>query len=139
MDASFEEKSAWIQLVAMAGALGAYFAIAGIMLANGITVLAAFVPLFIASVVLLVVALTVGHLVAAIVRRPEPADERDRLIAWRSEANAAWIVGVGALLAVGLLTIGTERVWVAHMLLISLFAAELAKNAFQIRFYRAGV
>lgn len=123
----------------MVAVLGCYFAIAAVMLSNGITELAAYVPLFGAAVVLMVVVLVAGHIVAAVVTRPEPSDERDRLIGWRAESNSSWILGVGVLMAVAGLTMSIERVWVAHVLLGSMFASEVAKYLFQVVYYRRGM
>src|SRR5687768_15407873 len=80
MGSSFEEKSVWIQLVAMVLALGAYFVVAGRMLSAGVMALPPYVPLFIVTVVLMVILLVAGHVVAAVASRPEGRDERDRLI-----------------------------------------------------------
>src|SRR6185312_15279963 len=61
MSASFEEKSVWIQLISMVAVLGSYFVIAARMLSNGVTVVIAYVPLFIVAVIMLVVVLVAGH------------------------------------------------------------------------------
>ena len=66
MNASFEERSVWIQLFSMVVVLGAYFVRAADMLSRGITDLMAYVPLFVAAVVLWVVVLVAGHIVVAI-------------------------------------------------------------------------
>ena len=89
MNASFEEKSVWIQLVSMVLMLGGYFVVAGMMLAGGVSQIVAFVPLFVVAVVLQVVLMVVGYTVVAIASRPEGRDERDRLIEWRSEVTPA--------------------------------------------------
>lgn len=139
MHASFEEKSVWIQLIGTGVGLGAYFAIAGTMLRNGVTELPAYVPLFVIAVILIVIINAVGHAVVAIVSRKEGQDERDRLIGWRAESNAAWILGVGVLLAITGLLLAVENVWVAHLLLLSLFLAEVVKQVMQLVYYRRGI
>jgi hypothetical protein len=135
MSASFEEKSVWIQLVGVVVALGAYFVVAGLMLAHGITILVAYVPLFAVAVVLLVVILVGGHVVAALTGRSEPPDERDRMIEWRGGGGAA----TGVFAALGALVLSVEAVWVAHVLLLSLFMAEVARFGLQLVYYRRGV
>ncbi len=83
MNASFEEKSVWIQLLGLSVGLGLYFVIAALMMAQGIMVLAAYVPLFIAAVILLVVVLVAGSIIAALTSLPhipEQPDERDRIM-----------------------------------------------------------
>ena len=139
MSASFEEKSVWIQLVSMVAALGAYFVIAAVMVSNGTTALGPFVPLFIVAVVLLVVVLAAGHIVLAIASRPEGRDERDRLIGWRAESNSSWVLAAGVLAAITGLIVSAESVWIAHLLLLSLFASEVAKYLLQLLYYRRGL
>ena len=139
MNASFEEKSVWIQLVGMVAILSSYFVIAALMLSKGVTAVMAFVPLFIVAVVLLVVVLVAGHIVAVIVSRPEGRDERDRLIVWRAESNSGWVLAVGVLAAVTGLVLSVDNVWIAHLLLLSLFLSEVVKYVFQLVYYRRGM
>jgi uncharacterized membrane protein HdeD (DUF308 family) len=138
-DASFDEKSVWIQLASVVVGLGAYFVVAGRMLFDGIEVLAAYMPLFALAVVLIVAVNVAGHIVAAIASRPEGRDERDRLITWRAESNSSWILGVGVIVAIIGLVVPVGEVWVAHLLLLALVAAEVAKDVNQLVYYRRGV
>ena len=139
MNASFEEKSVWIQLFSMGIVLGAYFVRAADMLARGITDLMAYVPLFLTSVILLVVVLVAGHIVAAIAGRPDGSDERDRLIGWRAESRSSWILSVGVLASIAGLVMSVDHVWIAHLLLFSMLLTDVAKYVFQIVYYRRGV
>ncbi|APV48838.1 hypothetical protein BWI17_03585 [Betaproteobacteria bacterium GR16-43] len=139
MNASFEEKSVWIQLVSLVAVLGSYFAIAGLMLSKGVTVIVAYVPLFFVAVVLLVVVLVAGHVVAALASKPEGRDERDRLIGWRAESNSAWILAVGVCAAITGLVASIENVYIAHLLVLSMLLSEVAKNVFQLVYYRRGL
>ncbi len=139
MNTSFQEKSVWIQMVSMVVILGSYFVVAAVMLSKGLTTLPAFVPLFIAAVVLMVVVLVVGHIVVAIASRPEGRDERDRLIEWRAESNSSWVLAVGVLAAVTGLVLSTDNVWIAHLLLLSLFLSEVVRYLFQLVYYRRGL
>lgn len=139
MSTSFEEKSVWIQLVSLLAVFGGYFALAWLMFSQGVTVLAAYVPLFIAAVVLLVIVLSVGHSVAAIVSKPEGRDERDQLIEWRGESNSAWILGAGVILAIMGLIVSLDTVLVAHLLFLSLFFSQIASYIFRLVCYRRGV
>ncbi len=139
MSVSIEEKSVWIQLASMVFVLGGYFAYAGSMMARGVTEMAAYVAPFIVAVVLMVIVLAAGHAVAAIVRKPEDRDERDKLIAWRSESNASWVLGAGAFFAVVGLVFDIENVWTMQILLFSMFLSEVVKYAYQLVYYRRGV
>jgi hypothetical protein len=139
MQASFEEKNIWIQLITMGVALGAYFVVAWQMIQAGVDRLIGFVPLFGATVVFLVVLQLFGHAAAAIWRRPEPRDERDRLISWRSESNSSWILASGVVLAIGAMIVEVGAVWVAHGLLLSLFASHMVGYVMQLVYYRRGM
>lgn len=139
MNASFEEKSVWIQLISMVAVLGSYFVVAARLLSRGVTVLIAFVPLFIVAVGLLVAVLVVGHIVVAIASRPEGRDERDRLIAWRAESNSSWILGVGVIAAITGMVVSVDNVWIAHFLMLSMLLSEVAKFIFQLVYYRRGM
>ncbi len=139
MLASFEEKSVWIQLVSLMIGLGGYFVVAGRMLLGGVSELTAFMPLFAVAVALIVAVNVAGHVVAAIASRPDGPDERDRLIGWRAESNSSWILGVGVLAAIACLIGSVGEVWIAHLLLGSLFIAEVAKDIGQIVYYRRGM
>lgn len=136
---SFEEKSVWIQLISLIVGLGLYFAEAGGMLLSGVTVLAAYMPLFAVAVVFIVAVNVTGHIAVAIASRTDGPDERDRLIGWRSQSNSSWILGVGVIVAIGCMTLSVGEVWVAHLLLLSLFIAEVAKDVVQIVYYRRGM
>lgn len=139
MNASFEEKSVWIQLFSLVAALGGYFVVAAIMLARGVDALPAYAPFFTLAVVVIVVINVVGHAAVAIVGRPEGRDERDRVIGWRSESGSSWLLAVGVLTAITCLVIAVPAVWVAHLLLLSLFLAELLRFVLQLVFYRRGM
>ena len=139
MDMSFEEKSVWIQLVGLVVGLGGYLVSAGLMLSNGVNALPGFVPVFVVAIILVVAINIAGHVVAAVVGRTDEADERDRLIGYRAESRSSWILGVGAIGAIVALILSVGGVWVAHLLLVSLFGAEVAKGVLQIVHYRRGI
>ena len=139
MDASFEEKSVWIQLAGLVVGLGGYLVVAGVMLSNGVNALPAFVPVFAVAIILVVAINIAGHVVAAVVSRTDEADERDRLIGCRAESRSSWILGVGVIGAIVALILSVGGVWVAHLLLISLFGSEVAKDVLQIVYYRRGI
>jgi len=138
MNASFEERSVWIQLVSVAAVLGTYFVVASMMLSRGVMALPAYVPLFVGSVVLLVVVLVAGHIVAAISTRPDGQDERDRLIGWRAESNSSWILGVGVFIGLTCLVLDLPDVWTANVLMLSLMVSEIVRFTMQLVYYRRG-
>ncbi|GAB5520172.1 MAG: hypothetical protein RhofKO_24230 [Rhodothermales bacterium] len=139
MNASFEEKSVWVQLASLLLSLGAYFVVAGHMLSAGVDALPVYVPVFTIAVILIVLVNIAGHIVIALMDGPAQRDERDRLIGWRSESNTSWILGVGVIMAITGLIIAIPVVWIAHGLLLTLFIAEVAKYTLQLFYYRRGV
>jgi hypothetical protein len=139
MDASFEEKSVWITLLGLVVTFGFYFSVAGQMMAEGITTVMAYAPVFTATVALLVAILIAAHIAVAIASRPDGRDERDRVIGWRAENNSSWLAASGIFLAIVALAFPIERVWIANGLLLSLFFAEVAKRSLQIYYYRQGM
>lgn len=138
MSSSFEEKSTWFQLAGLLVVAAVYLTLAGPLLAAGVTDLPPYGGHFALAVVLQVVLLIATHTVAALLRRPEPADERDRLIAWRSEARTSWVLVLGVLGALNAMVLGVAEVWVAHGLLAVLFLSELARCTLQLVAYRRG-
>jgi len=139
MGASFEEKSVWIQLVGLVLGLGAYFVVAGLMLSAGVRAFPAYIPLFATAVVLQVILLVAGHIAAAVASRPEGRDERDRLIGWRAESNSAWLLAAGVFAAITGMAFSIENVWIAHLLLLSLFLSQALTYTLQLVYYRRGV
>jgi hypothetical protein len=135
---SFEERSVWVQLVAIGLALAGYASVSGAMLSKGIDTFAAYVPLFMVSAALIVVLLVIGHIIAAVVGRPERRDERDRLIGWRAESNSSWLLGTGIFGALTAMALEVPTVWVAHILLGAVYASEMLKLALQAVYYRRG-
>lgn len=139
MNASFEEKSVWIQLIGLVIVLSSYCVLAARTVASGVTQLIHFVPLLTIAIVLLVALLAVGHIVVAVASRPEGRYERDQLIAWRAESRSSWVLGVGVIAAIICLVVVDEPTWVAHGLLLSLFLSEIVKDILQLVAYHRGV
>jgi len=137
---SFEEKSVWIQLISHIVGLGFYFVVAGSMLFGGVSVLAAYMPPFAIAVAFIVAVNVAGHITLAVASRTEGPNERpnerDRLIGWRAESRSSWILSAGVIAAIGCMIVSIGEVWVAHLLLLSLFIAEVAKDIVQIVYYR---
>lgn len=139
MNASFTEKSIWVQVTALIVVLGGYFWTAKQMFMAGVMDIRAYAAVFTVSVVMLVIVLVAGHIVVAITSRGDFSDERDRLIAWRAEALSSWVMGIGILSAIFAMVFGVETVLVAHLLLLSLLLSEILANSLRILFYRRGV
>jgi hypothetical protein len=139
MNASFEERSVWIQLVSLLLVMGGYSYVAWHMWSRGVTALPAYVAVFAVLVVLMVVVMVGGHVAAALASRPDRRDERDRVIEWWSESYSGWLVGAGILAGIAGMVLSLPDVWVAHLLLSSLFLSEVLKLVLQLVFYRRGM
>lgn len=138
VEASFEEKSIWIQLAAMLLVFGGYLIVAGTMLTRDAGAIGPFIPLLIAATVLIIVVNVAGHAVAAVMTSPEDCDERDRLISWRSEARSAWMLGAGVIIAIGCLALSMTPAWIANILLLSMFLSQVICYTLQLVSYRRG-
>jgi len=139
MTASFQEKSVWIQFIGTGVSLAAYLGVAGVMYANGVDRLAAYAAVFMVAVGLMVIILVIGHILAAITARTEKPDERDRVIGWRSESNSSWVLATRVLMGITCMAMSVDPVLVAHLLLGSLFAAQMLQYGLQILYYRRGM
>ena len=111
------------------------------MLGNGIMELPAYLTVFGMAVGFLVVVLVVGHILIAAFNPSQTGerDERDLQIDWKAESRSSYIMGIGVLGALAALFAGFSPVWIAHILLHTLFVAELAKMGFQLYYYRKGI
>lgn len=116
---------------------GAAYAVAAVaMVRAGRMELSAYVPLFLAATVLLVIVMIVGHALAAL--GGDRQDERDAQISWRAGSRAGQFLGFGAMLAVLLLGVGVSTLWVAHGLLAFVFLAEALRCVLSLIAYRRG-
>lgn len=138
MNASFEEKSAWVTLAGLILAFVIYCWYAAGMLMAGTMEARAYLPLFLICGMVLVVFLVAGHVMAAVLETPEGSDERDQLIKWRADRGASWVLGPVVLLAALALSLPMEGAWVANGLLSGLFISEILRSALKAFFYRRG-
>lgn len=139
MDASFEEKSVWIQLTSLVLALGGYGYVAGHLMAQGIEAMPAYAAVFTIAVIAVVVVNVVGHVLVALTGGAQERDERDRVIEWRAESRSGWLLGAGVVLSIGGLVVGVGPVWIAHALLLALFLSEILRLVLQLVDYRRGL
>lgn len=139
MDASFEEKSAWIQFTSLLLALAGYAWVAVRLLAAGVEAMPAYAAVFGVSVVAIVIVNVVGHAAVALAGGVDERDERDRLIEWRAESRSGWVLGMGVVLSICGLAVGVGAVWIGNALLLSLFLSELLRLVLQLVDYRRGL
>lgn len=150
-DLSFQEKSVWGSLAAVAACSLYYFANVFAMYSDGGTVDPGRAgALGISLLVALIVIEIVYHAVLAATSDSTESDERDRWIETRASRNAYFAIGVGVFVLVVHLLAGAmlesaryeELVApfaVANFLLLAMVLAELVKYVSQIVYYRSGV
>ena len=136
MGSSFQEKSLWLMLVSLAVVFGAYFRLALPLRTPDVN--PANVGLFVAAVVVLVIAQIAGHLIVALFDRDDRTDERDRLIALKGTRNGGYVLATGVFLALCTAVATTGNFVTAHVLLASWVLAQMVEIATQLWHYRRG-
>lgn len=139
METSFEEKIVWVNLLALLAVLAYYVTNAAQLFAAGISNIMTFIPLFISSVILMILITVAASIVVAITAGSDGRDERDRLIAWRAEGHTSWLFVTGILGAMAALVAPIDIIWVAHILFVTLFAHEIINSVLRIYYYRRGL
>lgn len=121
---SYREKSVWGSLIGVMAVYGWYFAMPP---AVGRLILA---------VVLLIAIEVIFHITLALKTKPEPMDERDRVIEAKGYRNAylALVSGVIAPIFLPL-----PPAMAAQVVLLALVVSEIVKSATQLYCYRRGV
>lgn len=111
--------------------------------------LMAFTGLGVAAVAMLVVLQVVGHIVAAVISKPEDEDERDRLIGLRSNQVGGIVLNIGVISTVGhILAAGffdqpsvvalASPFGILNMLVASMVIAEICACLTRVWLYRRG-
>ncbi len=138
---SFQEKSNLAMTVIFAVVYSAYF---GRVLPGALTngpSMEAVGPYLLAAVLFLVFGGIVAHILIAVTAPDEAdtADERDKVIEMRADARSSYVLGTGALLALGLALVEQPLFWVVHAILAGLVLSEIAKGVLRAIDYRRGV
>jgi hypothetical protein len=119
-DITYQEKSIWGSLIATLIVYGHYFASGS----HGL----------IGTIVVLVVIQIVCQSAIALASKPEPTDERDRLIADKACRNGYFVLVTGVIVCMNVgINLGVNA------LLMALVAAEIGKSITQLYLYRQGV
>ncbi|MCR9130553.1 MAG: hypothetical protein NXI12_13620 [Alphaproteobacteria bacterium] len=98
-------------------------------------------PYLFAAVLFLVIGGIVAHILIAVTapNEADAADERDRLIEMRADARSSYVLGTGAILALGLALTEQPLFWIVHAILAGLVLSEIAKGVLRAIDYRRGV
>ena len=139
---SFRDKSALVTIVALLIA-SAVYVVSLVSAAGGKPLVdVAYQPYLIGFVIVLVIVSVVGQIVVA-VRSPKeataPRDERERLITWRAGSVSAYVLEVGAFLAIALAMAQVDWFWIANTVLALWVLAEIVDGGVQLSLSRRGV
>lgn len=139
---SFREKSLWVELAVMVYLWVWYFGkIGNGLLASNPDPEQTF-SFFITMIVVVIIVSVFSQIVLAIVSHKDadaPADERDRLFAWRAGSHASYLLGAGIIMIAFYSMVNEiSAVVMVHMLVLLLVAVEILTNALQIFYYRRG-
>lgn len=134
---AWREKTAWVTLLAMLAAYGAYFSLIRPADMTPLTMLALFAGLTVAQVVGVIIATTVMAILSGQDARGRP-DERDRAVARRGASMAYYVLLVGVIV-VGVVLPFQDRGWgITNAALLVLVAAEAVRQIVVVASYRRG-
>jgi hypothetical protein len=135
---TFQEKSTLTVTGLLVAIFGWYFALVLGPIADSPAREFAYTGLMIGLVILLVIAVTVSHIVLAIVfhRQANAWDERDRFIALRSERIAGYVLAIGVFTGILLAMVQADRFWIAQTLIAALVLAEVVDGVIKLALYR---
>jgi hypothetical protein len=134
---SFREKSAWITLVSVLVCFGLYF---WELVAGRVGALASLHLLLAAVAALVVLQLVLTAVAAATTPKDAraPADERERLIQWRSQSIGYYVLMVLALLLFAPIHFGHSALDMANFALLAVVISTCVVAVAQIVMYRRG-
>jgi hypothetical protein len=97
-------------------------------------------PYLLAAVLLLVFGGIIAHILIAMAAPDEAdnPDERDRMIEMRADARSSYVLGTGAILALGLALMELHVFWIVNAILAGLVLGEIAKGVMRALAYRLG-
>ena len=138
---SFRDKSSLITIVALLIASVVYVVALVAVADGGPVVDVPYQPFMIGFVVVLALLSVVGQVVLAITAPREaqaPADERERLIAWRSGSVSGYVLAVAAFVAIALSMAEVDWFWIANSVLALWVLAEIVSGAMALTLSRRG-
>lgn len=142
MNISFQEKSIWVSLVATILIFGFYFIKAFNVFSSANTPNESLIGLFIAVIVLSIVAQIVLQSVLAIAYRKEAEgseDERDNIIELKATRISYFVLAIGVWFAGFSIFAIPSSLATANIILFFFLLAEIVGFSTQLFFYRRGV
>lgn len=141
MPTSFQEKSLWLVMLSLIAGFIWYFSHA--LQIKSEQLLAPHIVLFVVMVVFVIIAQIVGNILFAIAHHRELArgvqqDERDRLIRWKAQSLASYVLGAGVALSLAASILVPGNFVFTHVLLAFWAASQVLALALQLYFYQRG-
>jgi len=139
---TFIEKSTLTTTLLLVVVFGTYFALVLGPVATSPDRQGAFTGLVVAATVVLTILAAVSHIVLAVLFRTQANtahDERDRLIALRSERLSGYILAVGVFAGIVLAMLETATFWIAQALLAAWVLAEVSEGISKLIQYQRGM
>jgi len=141
MPTTFQEKSLWLVLLSLLGGFSWYFSQALQMGSDRL--LPPHITLFVVMVIFVVVVQIIGNIVFAIAHHRElergvQADERDRLIRWKSQSIASYLLATGVVLSLVVAIMVPGNFAFTHVLLGFWAASQVLALVLQLYFYQRG-
>jgi len=137
MSVSFQEKGLWLMFIGLIGGFGFY--LVTVLPTNTVNLMPYHVLFFVLTVVMLVLAQVVGHIIIASFDRYTKTDERDRLIELKGTRNGAYVLATGVFLALCTALLTQGNFIFTHVLLGFWVLAQLVEIGSQLFLYRRGV
>jgi formate hydrogenlyase subunit 3/multisubunit Na+/H+ antiporter MnhD subunit len=135
---TFPEKSALTMTAILIMVFGGYFAIVLGVISSSPDRDVAYTGLMVGVAVILTILATTSHVLLALVFRSQANayDERDRLVALRSERIAGYVLALGVCAGIGLAMAQVDTFWIAQVLIGALVAAEVLDGIVKLVLYR---
>lgn len=137
---AFQEKSAWVMLVALLLAGAGYFALVAWLSAQMGGLAPPLAPALVVYVVALIAIAIVGHIVVA-AGAPREAnaslDERERFIEARASHRSGTVLGGAVILSLGLYLTTVDGNVLFYSVLASLMLSQILEYGLQIALHRA--
>jgi TRAP-type C4-dicarboxylate transport system permease large subunit len=132
----------WVSLVIILVVFTGYFSQVFEGVTTGNLDKAEIAGLFIGAVVSVIVLEIVLHIAIAIFSvkdADQSLDERDRLFSMKAGNIAGWILGVGVLIIAGKTFMGElSSLWIANLLLFSVFVSQIVSYSLKSFYHRRG-
>ena len=138
---SFRDKSALVSIAALLVASAVYVVLLVLDADGRALATLDYQPYMIGFVVVLALVSIVGQVALAITTPREAAaaaDERERLIAWRSSSLSGYVLAVAAFVAICLAMAEVPWFWIANAVLALWVVAEIGGRAYALTLSRRG-